>query len=154
MAKGEMRELDECLSTLSKELADNKKLTEEKELEQRRLTHKIQQLEKEDKEAGGNVSRMEQEYPWIEKERPHFGKPGTDFDFEAHDYQQSKERFTKLTQQQSRLSKSINKKAMAMFEKAEQEYKDLLQKREIIMNDRKKIERVLTKRPWRCLRRQ
>jgi len=143
MAKGELRELDECLSTLSKELADNKRVTEEKELEQKRINHKIQLLEKEDKEAGGNVARMEQEYPWIEKDRAHFGKPGTDFDFEAHDYQQSKERFTKLTQQQSRLSKSINKKAMAMFEKAEQEYKDLLQKREIIMNDRKKIERVI-----------
>merc|ERR550537_1198538 len=141
--KGELRDLDESLSTLSKELADNKKMTEEKELEQRRLTHKLQQLEKEDKEAGGTVARMEQEYPWIEKDRAHFGKKGTDFDFEANDYQQCKERFTKLTNQQSRLSKSINKKAMAMFEKAEQEYKDLLEKREIIMNDKKKIEKVI-----------
>merc|ERR1719379_2854498 len=32
---------------------------------------------------------------------------------------------------------------MAMFEKAEQEYKDLLEKREIIMNDKKKIEQVI-----------
>merc|ERR1719183_3146777 len=141
--KSELRQLDEVLSTLAKELADNKRLSEEKELEQRRITHKIQQLEKEDKEAGGNVSRMEQEYPWIETDRAHFGKPGTDFDFEAHDYQQSKDRFTKLSNQQSRLSKSINKKAVAMFEKAEQEYKDLLQKREIIMNDKKKIEKVI-----------
>merc|ERR1719359_2818800 len=143
MMKNELRALDENLSTLTKELADNKKMTEEKELEQRRLTHKIQLLEKEDKEAGGTVARMEQEYPWIEKDGPHFGKPGTDFDFEANDYQQCKERFTKLTSQQSRLSKSINKKAMAMFEKAEQEYKDLLEKREIIMNDKKKIEHVI-----------
>merc|ERR1712232_527506 len=30
-----------------------------------------------------------------------------------------------------------------MFEKAEQEYKDLLEKREIILNDKKKIERVI-----------
>merc|ERR550537_1038078 len=141
--KGELRDLDESLSTLSKELADNKKMTEEKELEQRRLTHKLQQLEKEDKEAGGTVARMEQEFPWIEKDRAHFGKPGTDFDFEANNYPESKERFTKLTNQQSRLSKSINKKAMAMFEKAEQEYKDLLEKREIIMNDKKKIEHVI-----------
>jgi structural maintenance of chromosome 2 len=141
--KGELRALDETLSTLSKELADNKKLTEEKELEQKRLNHKLQLLEKEDKEAGGTVARMEQEYPWIETDKAHFGKPGTDYDFQAHDYQQCKERCTKLNQQQSRLSKSINKKAMAMFEKAEQEYKDLLEKREIIMNDKKKIEAVI-----------
>merc|ERR1719162_1650178 len=143
MMKSELRELDDTLGTMSKELADNKKVSEEKELEQRRLTHKMQQLEKEDKEAGGAVARMEQEFPWIEKDRAHFGKPGTDFDFEANNYPESKERFTKLSNQQSRLSKSINKKAMAMFEKAEQEYKDLLEKREIIMNDKKKIETVI-----------
>merc|ERR1719453_2401025 len=139
--KNELRELDDTLGALSKELSENKKVTEEKELEQRRLTHKMQQLEKEDKEAGGTVARMEQEFPWIEKDRAHFGKPG--IDFEANNYPESKERFTKLTNQQSRLSKSINKKAMAMFEKAEQEYKDLLEKREIIMNDKKKIENVI-----------
>merc|ERR1719378_923440 len=102
MQKGEIRDLDEALSTLSKELADNKKLTEEKELEQRRLTHKLQQLEKEDKEAGGTVERMEQEYPWIATDRQHFGKKGTDYDFEANDYQQCKDRFTKITSQQNR----------------------------------------------------
>jgi len=143
MMKGELRDHDEALSTLAKELADNKKVSEEKELEQRRLTHKLQTLEKEDKEAGGTVARMEQEYPWIATDRAHFGKRGTDFDFEANDYQQCKERFTKLSNQQNRLSKSINKKAMAMFEKAEQEYKDLLEKREIILNDKKKIEHVI-----------
>jgi len=143
MMKNELRDLDENLSALSKELSDNKKITEEKELEQKRLNFKLQQLEKEDKEAGGTVERMEQEYAWIEKDRAHFGKPGTDYDFEANDYAQSKERFGKLATQQSRLSKSINKKAMAMFEKAEQEYKDLLEKRETIKNDKKKIEMVI-----------
>merc|ERR1719238_540874 len=45
---------------------------------------------------------------------------------------------------------------MAMFEKAEQEYKDLLEKREIIMNDKKKIEQVikdLDKKKFETLRR-
>jgi structural maintenance of chromosome 2 len=143
LMKGEMRELDESLGLLSKELADNKRQQEEKELEHKRITHKMQQLEKEDKEAGGTVARMEQEYPWIEKDRAHFGKPGTDFDFKANNYQECKERFSKLSNQQSRLSKNINRKAMAMFEKAEQEYKDLLEKRDIIIKDKKKIEEVI-----------
>merc|ERR1712151_364945 len=37
----------------------------------------------------------------------------------------------------------MGKKAMAMFEKAEQEYKDLLAKRDIIINDKCKIEQVI-----------
>merc|ERR1711972_43598 len=125
LLKGEMTKLDETLNLLAKELSDNKRQQEEKELEHKRVVHKMQQLEKEDAEAGGAVDRMEQEHPWIEKDKAHFGKPGTDFDFKANNYQECKERFTKLSNQQSRLSKNINRKAMAMFEKAEQEYKDL-----------------------------
>merc|ERR1712194_734522 len=44
---------------------------------------------------------------------------------------------------QKTLGKNINKKAMAMFEKAEQEYQELLQKRDIILNDKCKIEEVI-----------
>jgi structural maintenance of chromosome 2 len=139
----DMKEMDQTLSSLSKELADNKRQQEEKELEHKRIVHKMQQLEKEDAEAGGTVAKMEQEFPWIETEKGHFGKPGTDYDFKANNYQECKDRYTKLHQQQNRLSKNINKKARAMFEKAEQEYKDLLEKREIIVKDRKKIEQVI-----------
>ena len=43
-----------------------------------------------------------------------------------------------------RLSKKINKKVMSMFEKAEQEYQDLVQRKSIIENDKSKIEKVGT----------
>merc|ERR1719411_2137477 len=86
---------------------------------------------------------MEKQHAWIEKERGFFGKTGTDFDFEANNYQENKGKLDDLTTQQKTLGKSINKKAMAMFEKAEQEYKDLLQKRDIILNDKCKIEQVI-----------
>ena len=42
-----------------------------------------------------------------------------------------------------RLSKKINKKVMSMFEKAEQEYQDLKQRKPIIENDKDKIEKVI-----------
>merc|ERR1719221_1578579 len=107
------------------------------------MSHKIQQLQKDDKEAHVVVARMEKQHPWIEKEKAFFGKTGTDFDFQANDYKSNKGRLNKLEKQQNKLSKSINKKAMVMFEKAEQEYKDLLQKRDIILNDKCKIEQVI-----------
>ena len=44
----------------------------------------------------------------------------------------------------ARLSKKINKKVMSMFEKAEQEYQDLKQRKSIIENDKDKIEKVIT----------
>merc|ERR1719401_3381146 len=141
--RSHLKELDESLASLATESSTNRQQREEKELEQKRVRHKIEQLQKDDKEAGNVVLRMEREHPWIEKDKNIFGKKGTDFDFEANDYGENKKRCDELEKQQNRLSKNINKKAMVMFEKAEQEYKDLLEKREIILNDKKKIEMVI-----------
>merc|ERR1719401_438955 len=141
--RSHLKELDESLAGLATESTSNRQQREEKELEQKRVRHKIEQLQKDDKEAGNVVLRMEQQHPWIEKEKGFFGKKGTDFDFEANNYQEDKQRLIDLEKQQSKLGKNINKKAMAMFDKAEQEYRDLLQKRDIIINDKCKIELVI-----------
>lgn len=141
--RGDLKNLDEVLNNLATELTSNRQQREEKELEQKRLSHKLQQLQKDDKEAHVVVARMEKQHAWIEKEKSFFGKAGTDFDFEANNYQENRGRLDDLGGQQKSLSKNINKKAMAMFEKAEQEYKDLLQKRDIILNDKCKIEHVI-----------
>jgi len=141
--RAELQQLDKTLADLAAELTTNKTQREEKELEQKRVSHKIQQLQKDDKESHVVVGRMEKQHPWIEKEKSFFGKKGTDFDFEANSYQDNKGRLDDLSTQQKSLSKNINKKAMVMFEKAEQEYKDLLSKRDIILNDKCKIEHVI-----------
>jgi len=141
--RADLKNLDELLGKLAAELTANRQQREEKELEQKRLSHKVQQLQKDDKEAHVVVARMEKQHAWIEKEKTFFGKAGTDFDFESNSYQENKGRLDELGGQQKTLGKNINKKAMAMFEKAEQEYKDLLQKRDIILNDKCKIEQVI-----------
>lgn len=141
--RAEVAQTNESLSSLATELTQNKQKKEEMELEQKRLSHKVQQLQKDDQEAHVYAAKMEKQHPWIEKEKNLFGKKGTDFDFQANNYQDNKGRLDEISSQQNKLSKSINKKAMAMFDKAEQEYKDLLQKRDIIINDKCKIEKVI-----------
>lgn len=141
--RSELKNLDDTIASLSEELTKNKQEREKKELEQKRVTHKIEQLQKDDKESHVIVARMEKEHPWIEKEQGFFGKKGTDFDFKANNYKENKARHDELAAKQKTLSKNINKKAMVMFEKAEQEYKDLLSKRDIILNDKCKIEQVI-----------
>ena len=44
---------------------------------------------------------------------------------------------------QKDLGKRTNKKAMTMLERAEQEYKDLIRKRKIVLTDKQKIEAVI-----------
>mmetsp|Transcript_46939 Transcript_46939/g.102051 ORF Transcript_46939/g.102051 Transcript_46939/m.102051 type:complete len:1213 (+) Transcript_46939:45-3683(+) len=141
--RNELKQLDESLGSLTTELTTNRQQKEEKELELKRCSHKVQQLQKDDKEASTVAARMEKQHAWIEKERGFFGKVGTDFDFEANNYQKTKGRLEDITAQQKTLVKSINKKAMALFEKAEQEYTNLLEKRDIILNDKRTIEQVI-----------
>jgi len=141
--RSELLKLDQALVDLDSELKTNKQQREDKEIEQKKLSNKIQQLQRDDKEATVVAARLEKAHPWIEKEKAFFGKKGTDFDFHAISYHENKGRLDELTSQQKTLSKNINKKAMVMFEKAEQEYKNLLQKRDIILNDKKKIEAVI-----------
>jgi len=141
--KAELRQLDETLQASDEELKKLKMQKEEKDLEQKKISHKVQQLQKDDKEAGTVLLRLEKQHPWIEKEKHFFGKTGTDFDFEANSYPDNKTRLDQLNTQQKTLGKNINKKAMAMFEKAEQEYRDLILKRDIILNDKCKIEQVI-----------
>merc|ERR1719215_1552192 len=141
--RDELRHLDSTLGGLGEELSTIKQDREEKTLEEKKLSNKVQQLQKDDQEAHKVVARMEQQHPWIEKERHFFGKAGTDFDFEANSYPDNISQLEEINAQQKSLGKNINKKAMAMFEKAEQEYQELLQKRDIILNDKCKIEEVI-----------
>merc|ERR1719359_2046664 len=141
--RAELVQADEKLSSLSQELKESRRIKEEKDIELKKVGHRIVQLKKDDKETSSAVAHMEKQHPWIVKERDFFGKPGTDFDFEANNYGSSKKKLDSLQNDQKHLSKSINKKAMAMFDRAEVEYKDLVFKRDTVLNDKTKIEKVI-----------
>jgi len=79
---------------------------------------------------------MEKQHQWIGTEKQFFGKPKTDYDFQAQDPEKAEKRLLTLQEEQDALSKSINKKVMSMFEKAEQEFQDLKHKKKIIENDK------------------
>lgn len=102
---------------------------------------------------------------WCVQERHLFGQPKSEYDFGRRSPGAAREKLVELQEEQDkydclhtiadhtatpydfrlcRLSKKINKKVMSMFEKAEQEYQDLMQRKSIIENDKDKIEKVIT----------
>lgn len=89
------------------------------------------------------VSSLIKQHPWIEKEKAFFGQAGSDFDFAARDMDQCAKKLKELKVEQDKLSKKINKKVMGMIENAETEYEELNRKREVILNDKAKIESVI-----------
>jgi len=115
----------------------------EASLEARKLTHKLKAWEKECKDAAAAVKSLLKQHPWIEKDKAFFGTAGSDFDFAAKDVPASRKRLSDIKKEQEKLSKKINKKVMGMIEKAESEYTELARKKEVILNDKAKIETVI-----------
>jgi len=89
------------------------------------------------------VNKLLSEHEWIARDRKEFGKENTPYDFTKHNPQQAEERLNLLKHEQSQLKNKINHKVMSMFERAENEYRDLVRKREIVRQDKHNIEGVI-----------
>ena len=86
---------------------------------------------------------MLKKHAWIKREKDMFGIPGGDHDFDSFDQDTLGTQLKNLQNEQSSLSKRINKKVMTMIEKAEGEYAELLCKRKVVESDKKKIQFVI-----------
>jgi len=113
------------------------------ELEVKELKHKKDTFEKDQKDLVKQVAALVKANPWITQEKNLFGTEGSDYDFAATDVNACLKRLKEIKAQQELISKKINKKVMGMIEKAESEYTDLTKKREVILNDKAKIEDVI-----------
>eukprot|EP01052_Picozoa_sp_SAG31_P031724 SAG31_NODE_3394_length_4324_cov_3.093964_2_plen_535_part_00 len=131
------------ISKLSKTRTAAQKKHEKAELEIKKVSHKLSRMEKDNAAAAAVVESYLKKYPWIQSERQYFGQPKTDYDFERRNPEGARQKLAALEAEQEALSKKINKKVMSMFEKAEQEYQDLVQRKTIIENDKSKIEKVI-----------
>ncbi len=149
-ARSALDEFEQQLARCSSELADVKqqkaslvKKAENCALESKKLSVIISRVEKERHSAEKVVANLLKTYAWIESEKSAFGVEGGDYDFKAIDPNEMSRELKTLKLEQDSLSKKINKKVMGMIEKAEGEYTELLRKRKVVENDKKKIHSVI-----------
>jgi len=131
------------LSALSKQKARLIKKAESAEIEGKKMSIKITKFHSEQEKAEKYLKSMMNKHVWIETEKEAFGIPGGDYDFEETDPSGMSKHLKDLQTEQTSLAKKINKKVMGMIEKAEGEYTELLRKRKVVENDKKKIEAVI-----------
>ena len=161
------------LRALSKEKSKLAKKAESAEIEGKKLSVKITKFHTEKGKAEKFLSTMTSKHPWIETEKEAFGVPGGDYDFEESNPAEMGKVLQELQTEQASLvrllyfrmlptihsqteylilivppirhmqAKKINKKVMGMIEKAEGEYTELLRKRKVVENDKKKIQTVI-----------
>jgi len=112
-------------------------------VERKKLEHKLSKLDKHCQEASDTVASLLKKHPWIKSEKQFFGMPGTDYDWESQDPEETLEQLAKAEAAHNAMAKKINKKVMNMFDKAESEYNQLTEKKRIVMNDKESIEKVI-----------
>ncbi|TYH61430.1 hypothetical protein ES332_D07G051700v1 [Gossypium tomentosum] len=103
----------------------------------------VKQTEREQKDCSMKVDKLIEKHAWVATERQFFGKGGTDYDFASCDPLKTREELDKFQAEQSSLGKRVNKKVVAMFEKAEDEYNNLMSKKNTVENDKSKIKKTL-----------
>ncbi|CAM9477580.1 unnamed protein product, partial [Ectocarpus sp. 6 AP-2014] len=141
--KEEAEEHDTALKELKKAKDRATKALRGAELDLKKLTNRLKQFSDERSHAERAVASMLAKHPWIAEEKAFFGRAQTDYDFEGRDVSAAQGRLKSLQEEQASLSKKINKKVMGMIEKAEGEYKELIHKKTVIENDKKKIQDVI-----------
>ncbi|XP_071929616.1 structural maintenance of chromosomes protein 2-1 [Coffea arabica] len=143
VARMKMKECDSQITGILKEQEKLKRKITDTNLEKKRMENDVKRMEVEQKNCSLKVEKLIEKNAWITSEKQLFGRSGTDYDFAARDPLKERDNFQKLQDELSGLEKRVNKKVMAMFEKAEDEYNDLISKKNIIENDKSKIKMVI-----------
>merc|ERR1719247_2534443 len=128
---------------LKKKLDDWKDKKSEAERTRLKVDHVIQQTKQGVQKAVQEIARLKAENPFINTDSEFFGKEGTEYDFQARDVAVETAKLEQMKVEQKQLGNTVNKKVVGMYEKAEEEHRDLCKKREIIIQDKGKIKEVI-----------
>ena len=100
------------IKALFKDKAQSEQAAVEANLEMTKIKHKLEQWDKNAKDAKKNMEALVAAHAWITREKKFFGVKDSDFDFESpgKDVEECKKRLKLLKSEQDKLSKKINKK--------------------------------------------
>ncbi|CAO2167414.1 unnamed protein product [Urochloa humidicola] len=143
VGRSKLKECDSQINRMAKEQQKLQQQLSDSNVERKKMENEVKRMEIEQKDCSSIVDRLVEKYSWIATEKQLFGKSGTDYDFESSEPHKAREELENLQAQQASLEKRVNKKVMAMFEKAEDEYNDLMSRKNIIENDKAKIKKVI-----------
>ncbi|GMP69886.1 hypothetical protein CsSME_00028972 [Camellia sinensis var. sinensis] len=138
-----MKERDTQISCILREQQELQHKISKRNLERKKMENEVKRMEMEQKNCSLKVEKLIEKHAWITLEKHRFGRSGTDFDFASCDPHTARKDFEKLQAKQSGLEKQVNKKVMEMFEKSEDEYNHLISKKNVIKNDKTKINMVI-----------
>ncbi|KAK4537538.1 hypothetical protein CDCA_CDCA13G3563 [Cyanidium caldarium] len=127
----------EAAAALSTEVQTLQSQLETAMLEERRVEHRLHGMRAEHDTAQQRLAQLQREHGWLATVTMSSTavEGGIDDDEAAH----IREQLARLGQETAAMARHVNKRALALFEKSEQEYQDLMNKKRIIETDKQKI---------------
>ena len=113
-------------------------------LQEKSIEHKLIKLKKDVKDANSLVDQMLKKYAWISSEKEYFGVPNSAYDFSVMDEATLRSKIGTLAKEKEKLTNNVNMRAMTMLGQAEEKYNELMNKREIVENDKAKIANLIS----------
>ncbi|BES88116.1 structural maintenance of chromosomes protein [Nesidiocoris tenuis] len=115
----------------------------EDEMKLKSLTNKIEDYKKQIEGATHELKKMKKEYRWIEQERQYFGEPGGIYDFSVNDPKIAGKKIEQLNASKETIGRHVNPKAMEQLGNQEEQFREVMNKKTIIEEDRSKILSVI-----------
>lgn len=142
-ARARLASADAAVGRASAAVADLTAQREAADLDRRRLSHAHAAVLRDGAAAKATVASLRRKHPWIEAEAPSFGVAGGEYDFQARSPAAAAKELTRLRDVQAGAGKRVNKKAMALTDKAEAETAELLRKKGVVEKDKATIQDVI-----------
>ncbi|KOX70292.1 Structural maintenance of chromosomes protein 2 [Melipona quadrifasciata] len=115
------------------------KQNKEAELDIKKLNHEINSIKDIVENCNEKVSELTRKHEWIEENKIYFGKPGGIYDFNVNKPNEMEQKIRQLQSLREKLSRSINTRAISLLDKEEEQYNEMMKKKKIVENDKKKI---------------
>jgi structural maintenance of chromosome 2 len=134
---------DEELKSLEDAIRSKNSQTTEESLEQQKLGHHLEKLEKEQHAASQTLTHLSENHEWIEDEKEQFGRSNTPYDFKGQNMAECKSTLKNLTERFQGMKKKINPKVMNMIDNVEKKEASLKNMMRTVIRDKKKIEETI-----------
>ncbi|OII72046.1 uncharacterized protein cubi_01379 [Cryptosporidium ubiquitum] len=134
----EIESSNDIIKENKSEIKKIEKLISKKQIENSKIKHEIKTLKTDLSQKNKLKDSMARRFDWL------LDKNFTNkIDLEAHPYKYCVEKLEELQNEQNSLSKNVNRRILNLYERVNAECNELINKRDIVIKDKDKIEDVI-----------
>ncbi|GFT25760.1 structural maintenance of chromosomes protein 2 [Nephila pilipes] len=133
---GEITKIGKEKEAMNKQIANT-------ELQMQQLEHDIKNCGENTSEASRKLKHLLDKNKWIESQKKYFGVPNSEFDFSNFNSKVAIPRLKELEELKEKMHRNVNTRAQNMLSSVEEQYENLIRKKEIVNNDKIVIENVI-----------